>query len=62
MKRFGRYAMKIKYLIHQCIDPLAQDLTLIHHIHKPEARPNEKDLKAAPNHQEQFCNFCEKNQ
>ena len=59
-KRLKELCMKIKYCSHQCKDLLIENSTLIHSIHKPDARPSARDLKAAPKAEEEHCIFCEK--
>ena len=56
-KDLKKYAIKIKYWIHQNMDLLAQIVTLIHPSYKSEAKPNAHNLQAAPKNQNQFCIF-----
>ena len=59
-KRFERICIKIKYCSHQCKDLLIENSTLIHSIHKPDARPSARDLEAAPHLKKELCNFIKK--
>ena len=52
--------MEIKYCSHQCKDLFSENSTLIHSIHKPEARPNAQDLNAAPLLKNKVCVFVKK--
>ena len=53
-------SMEIKYWIHQCKGFLTQILTLIRPIHIQDAKPNHKNLEAAPKPEHKLGIFCEK--
>ena len=57
-KDLKKYAIKIKYWIHQNMDLLAQIVTLIHPWYKSEAKPNAHKIQAAPHIKNQVCIFC----
>ena len=61
-KDLKKYAIKIKYLVHDYKGFWTQIATLIHWHTYTDAKPNAKTLKAAPHITNTLCNFCEKSQ
>ena len=58
-KRLKKYAIKIKYLIHDYKGFWTQISTLIHWHTYTDAKPNAKDLEAAPHIKNQVCIFVQ---